>query len=113
MLFFSDIYDYHACPTHLHIISIFAAALVSNIRTRSASYINNNAPKKIFARHYCFNLIWYFNVRQADNCEYKTYAQSYTDYKRFMGHKETKGCLAGPMTRHVYLSPSQIPAEPP
>ena len=31
--------------------------------------------KKKLARQYRFNLIWYFNVRKADNCEYRTYAQ--------------------------------------
>ena len=29
-------------------------------------------------------------------------ASMYTGYERFMGHKETKGCLAGPVMRHIF-----------
>ena len=66
----------HALLIYISLLTL-ADALVSNIRTILALYINNNARIYfILARQYRFTLVWYFNVRKADNCEYRTYAQS-------------------------------------
>ena len=49
-----------------------------------------------------YNLISTYARRTTANTGHMHKASMYTDYKRFMGHKETKGYLGGAMTRHVF-----------